>query len=53
MAVLADGMGRHYGGRIASRIAVETFLEVFEEGMPFIIRNILSEGHSRVQIGGS
>ncbi len=35
MAVLADGMGRHYGGRIASRIAVETFLEVFEEGNAF------------------
>lgn len=35
MAVLADGMGRHYGGKIASRIAVETFLEVFEEGNAF------------------
>ena len=35
MAVWADGMGRHYGGRIASRIAVETFLEVFEEGNAF------------------
>lgn len=31
LAVLADGMGKAYGGRIASRIAVETFLELFKE----------------------
>lgn len=35
MAVLADGMGRNYGGKIASRIAVETFLEIFEEENAF------------------
>lgn len=31
LAVLADGMGKAYGGRIASRIAVETFTELFLE----------------------
>lgn len=31
MAVMADGMGRHFGGKIASRAAVETFQEIFEE----------------------
>lgn len=31
LAVLADGMGKAYGGRIASRIAVETFLDLFKE----------------------
>ena len=30
MAVLADGMGKHYGGKIASRIAVESFQELFQ-----------------------
>lgn len=31
MAVLSDGMGRAYGGRIASRIAVNTFVDIFED----------------------
>lgn len=31
MAVLSDGMGRAYGGRIASRIAVNTFIDIFED----------------------
>lgn len=31
LAVLSDGMGKAYGGRIASRIAVETFIELFKE----------------------
>lgn len=31
MAVLADGAGKAYGGRIASRIAVETCMEIFKE----------------------
>ena len=35
MAVLADGMGKHYGGRIASRTAVEAFQNVFGERSAF------------------
>lgn len=31
MAVLADGAGKMFGGRIASRIAVETCLEIFKD----------------------
>jgi len=31
LAVLADGMGKAYGGRIASRTAVETFKSIFED----------------------
>lgn len=31
LAVLADGMGKSYGGRIASRIAVETFQNLFAD----------------------
>ena len=35
MAVLADGMGKRFGGKIASRTAVEVFLEMFEDGTAF------------------
>ena len=35
MAVLADGMGKHYGGKIASRTAVEVFLDLFEDKNAF------------------
>lgn len=31
LLVLADGMGRKYGGRIASRVAVKTFLDLFKD----------------------
>lgn len=31
LGVLADGMGKSFGGRIASRVAVETFQDVFED----------------------
>ncbi len=31
LGVLSDGMGKAYGGRIASRIVVETFIELFKE----------------------
>lgn len=31
MAVLADGAGREFGGRIASRIAVDTCVEIFKD----------------------
>lgn len=31
LTVLADGMGRQFGGRIGSRIAVETFTELFKD----------------------
>lgn len=30
MAVLADGMGKNYGGRISSRIAVDTMKDMFQ-----------------------
>lgn len=35
MAVLADGMGKHYGGKIASRTAVEVFKDIFEDRNAF------------------
>lgn len=35
MAVLADGMGKRYGGKIASRIAVQVFLDLFEDHNAF------------------
>lgn len=35
MAVLADGMGKHYGGKIASRTAVEVFKDLFEDKNAF------------------
>lgn len=35
MAVMADGMGKHIGGKIAGRAAVEAFQEVFEEAGAF------------------
>lgn len=35
MAVLADGMGKHYGGKIASRTAVDVFLDLFEDKNAF------------------
>lgn len=31
MAVLSDGMGKAYGGRIASRVAVDTFTDIFRD----------------------
>lgn len=35
LLVLADGMGRRYGGKIAGRIAVETFGDLFKEYKAF------------------
>lgn len=35
MAVLADGMGKHYGGKIASRMAVNVFRDLFEDRNAF------------------
>ncbi|EHI56973.1 PP2C family protein-serine/threonine phosphatase [Hungatella hathewayi] len=35
MAVLADGMGKQYGGKIASRIAVESFQDLFQDANAF------------------
>lgn len=35
MAVMADGMGKHFGGKIASRTAVEVFLDIFEDSNAF------------------
>ena len=35
MAVLADGMGKHYGGKIASRMAVNVFQDLFEDRNAF------------------
>lgn len=35
MAVLADGMGKHYGGKIASRTAVNVFQDLFEDRNAF------------------
>ena len=35
MAVLADGMGRHFGGKIAARTSVQVFLDMFEDRNAF------------------
>lgn len=35
LLVLADGMGRKYGGKIAGRVAVETFVDLFKEYKAF------------------
>lgn len=35
MAVMADGMGKHYAGKIASRTAVDVFLDLFEDRNAF------------------
>ncbi len=35
MAVLADGQGRKYGGKIAARTAVQVFLDMFEDRNAF------------------
>ncbi|NLL80367.1 MAG: SpoIIE family protein phosphatase [Clostridiales bacterium] len=35
MAVLADGMGKHFGGKIASRTVVEVFQDIFEDRNAF------------------
>ncbi|MDR1548427.1 MAG: serine/threonine-protein phosphatase [Hungatella sp.] len=35
MAVLADGMGKHFGGKIAARTAVQAFLDMFEDKNAF------------------
>ena len=31
LVVVADGMGRRYGGKIAARIAVDTFIDLFKD----------------------
>ncbi len=35
MAVLADGMGKHFGGKIAARTTVQVFLDMFEDKNAF------------------
>lgn len=35
MAVLADGMGKHYGGKIASQASVEVFKDIFADRNAF------------------
>lgn len=35
MAVLADGMGKHFGGKIAARTSVQAFLDMFEDKNAF------------------
>jgi serine/threonine protein phosphatase PrpC len=35
MAVLADGMGKHFGGKIAARTSVQVFLDMFEDKNAF------------------
>lgn len=45
MAVLADGMGKNYGGKVSSRIAVETMKDLFPATSPQKILLIFSRGH--------
>ena len=63
MAVLADGMGKHYGGKIASRAAVEVFKDIFDDENAFYnpqyylrkalqganreILNLIEDGHGQ------
>ena len=35
MAVLSDGMGKKYGGRVSSKIVVETFCDIFQDSSAF------------------
>lgn len=35
MAVLIDGMGKQYGGKVASRTAVESFQDSFQDANAF------------------
>lgn len=35
LAVVADGMGKQYGGKVAANIAVETFQQLFDSWQPF------------------
>jgi serine/threonine protein phosphatase PrpC len=35
MAVLSDGMGKHFGGKIAARTSVQVFLDMFEDKNAF------------------
>lgn len=35
LAVLADGAGRQYGGKIAAKLAVQVFLEIFQDQNAF------------------
>ena len=41
LAVLADGMGKKFGGKISSQIAVNTFIELFEQFNAFDNPNYL------------
>jgi protein phosphatase len=58
LCVLCDGMGGHYGGKEASRLAIATIFEVFEQapyGMPPIdaLKAAIEEAGRRVyRLGG-
>lgn len=67
MAVLADGMGKHFGGKIAARLAVQVFEDLFADRNAFSnpqysfrkafqganreILNQLEEGQGRASVG--
>ena len=46
--VLADGLGGHGGGEIASKLAVDTAIDVFEHGGDVLLQRIFEEANNEI-----